>query len=278
MKKLFSSPFFKTLFIIQLFFLLIFFFQYNSSNALAQDISENKLLLASPYSNSNDSFISLYSANIPKNKIAYLTFDDGPSNNTEKILKILDDYNIKATFFVTGTSAKRGLKIYKAIVNKGHSIGNHTYSHNYSKIYKSIEDFISDFKKLENYLNNSLGVSTNIVRLPGGSNNTISHKYGGNNIMVSISKYLIDNGYTYFDWNVDSTDACVKTQDKNKIVNSILSNSKNKNAIIILMHDGPLKTTTVEALPEIISGLKKQGFEFRPLSSEEYVTQFLRAK
>lgn len=263
---------------MQLFFLLIFFFQCNSSNALAQNIYENKLLLASPCSTSNTNFISLYSANIPKTKIAYLTFDDGPSNNTEKILKILDDYNIKATFFVTGASAKSGLEIYKTIASKGHSIGNHTYSHNYSKIYKSIEDFIADFNKLEKYLNNSIGINTNLVRLPGGSNNTISHKYGGNDIMVSISKYLIDNGYTYFDWNVDSTDASVKTQDKNKIVNSVLNNSKNKNAIIILMHDGPLKTSTVKALPEIVEGLKKQGFEFKPLSSESYVTQFLRAK
>lgn len=226
----------------------------------------------------NDAFSCFYSANHPHKKVAYLTFDDGPSKNTVEILKILDKYNVKATFFVTGSLAKNNPQLYKTISQKGHAIGNHSYSHEYSEIYQSPDAFIKDFNKLENYLNNKVGINTKIARLPGGSNNTISNKYGGKNIMVSISKYLINNNYTYFDWNVDSTDASVPVQSKDKIVKSVLDESKNKTAVIILMHDSSAKTTTVKALPEIIEGLSKQHFEFRSLSSEEYVTQFLRAK
>ncbi|MCY6355813.1 polysaccharide deacetylase family protein [Clostridium sp. ZS2-4] len=231
---------------------------------------ENKLAL----SNTN----SFYIANIPQNKIAYLTFDDGPSKNTLNILNILDRYNIKATFFVNGSTSQLGINTYKAITSGGHAIGNHTYSHNYSKIYKSVEDFAEDFNKLQTLLNSSVGIKPKIVRLPGGSNNSISRRYGGTTLMLEISKYLLDNGYTYFDWNIDSTDASVKLQSKTKIVTSVLNTSKSKSALIVLLHDNSVKTTTVEALPEIIEGLINQGFEFKTLSPNEYINQFLRAK
>lgn len=231
---------------------------------------KNKIAL----NNTNSSYI----ANVPQNKVAYLTFDDGPSKNTLGILNILDRYNIKATFFVNGYASQLGISTYKAITSRGHAIGNHTYSHNYSKIYKSVEDFAEDFNKLQNLLNSSVGIKPKIVRLPGGSNNSISCRYGGTTLMVEISKYLLNNGYTYFDWNVDSTDASVKLQSKTKIVNSVLNTSKNKSSLIVLLHDNSIKTTTVEALPEIIEGLINQGFEFRSLSPNEYINQFLRAQ
>lgn len=221
---------------------------------------------------------SFYIANIPQNKVAYLTFDDGPSTNTLSILNILDRYNIKATFFVNGYTSQLGINTYKAINSRGHAIGNHTYSHNYSKIYKSVEDFAEDFDKLQNLLSSYIGIKPKIVRLPGGSNNSISRKYGGSTLMIQISKYLLDNGYTYFDWNIDSTDASVKLQSKTEIVNSVLNTSKRKSTLIVLLHDNSIKTTTVEALPEIIEGLINQGFEFRSLSPNEYINQFLRAK
>lgn len=231
---------------------------------------ENKIAL-----NNTNSF---YIANIPQNKVVYLTFDDGPSKNTLNILNILDRYNIKATFFVNGSTSQLGINTYKAITSRGHAIGNHTYSHNYSKIYKSVEDFAEDFNRLQTLLNSSVGINPKIVRLPGGSNNSISRRYGGTTLMMEISKYLLNNGYTYFDWNIDSTDASVKLQNKTKIVNSVLNRSKNKSTLIVLLHDNSVKTTTVEALPEIIEGLIDQGFEFRSLSPTEYINQFLRAK
>lgn len=286
MKKIFLNS------ILFLLFITLFFFSSNiiqhykisffKNVPLFEDCSTtflncNKNIPPCNKHNISTSSFSSYSTNIPHKKVAYLTFDDGPSKNTLKILNILDSYNIKATFFVNGSSSPYAISTYKTIISKGHSIGNHTYSHEYGDIYKSTKDFARDFNKLQNHLHKCIGVKPNIVRLPGGSNNLVSHKYGGKAIMCDISRYLIKNGFTYFDWNIDSTDASTRVQSKGKIVSSILNNSKRKSAIIVLMHDSSVKKTTVEALPEVIEGLKKQGFEFRKLSPNEYITQFLRA-
>jgi len=205
-------------------------------------------------------------------KIAYLTFDDGPSANTKQILDILKKYNIKATFFVNGNASKKDL--YKQIVNEGHTIGNHTYSHDYKNIYSSVEGYIGDMNKLNDFLEEVTGIRPTIVRLPGGSNNTVSHKYGGTKIMKQIVQKVTDKGYQYFDWNVSSTDAEKVKQDKDIIVKSVLEGAKNKNKAVILMHDSAPKTTTVEALPEIIDGLIKQGFKFDSLDEDSYAPHF----
>lgn len=207
-------------------------------------------------------------------KIAYLTFDDGPSANTVQILDILKKYNIKATFFVNGRPSMKN--IYKRIVEEGHSIGNHTYSHNYKTIYSSVDGFIEDMNKLNDLLKETVGVTPTIIRFPGGSNNTVSKKYGGDDIMKKIARQVIDMGYQYFDWNVSSTDADKITQDKDVIVKAVLEGVKNKTKAVILMHDSAPKTTTVEALPEIIEELIKQGFRFESLKKDSYAPHFLK--
>ena len=209
-------------------------------------------------------------------KVAYLTFDDGPSKNTERILNTLKQHNVKATFFVNGRTDGFSKSIYKRIVNEGHAIGNHTYTHNYSKIYSSKNGFMKDFNQLENYLQSLVGVSPRIVRFPGGSNNQVSWKYGGKGVTMDIAKELQSKGYVYFDWNVDSTDASVAKQSKQKIVSSVLNGSQSKNTANILMHDSGPKTTTADALPEIIQGLKNQGFTFEILTTNSYAPQFSR--
>lgn len=206
-------------------------------------------------------------------KIAYLTFDDGPSKNTEKILGILREKNVKATFFVNGYPSKKDL--YKQIVNDGHTLGNHTYSHNYAKVYSSVDEFFKDMNKLNDFLEEVTGVRPSIVRFPGGSNNTISHQYGGTKIMNKIVSKVVESGYQYFDWNVSSRDAEKRTQDKNVIIHSVLEGAKYKNKAVILLHDLDPKTTTVEALPEIIDELTKQGFVFDALDENSYAPHFL---
>ena len=210
------------------------------------------------------------------NKVAYLTFDDGPSKNTEKILNTLKQYGAKGTFFVNGKTDSYSKSLYKRIVNEGHAIGNHTYSHNYKSIYASKNGFMKDFNQLEDYLQSLVGVSPKIVRFPGGSNNTVSHNYGGKGVTKEIAQELQRNGYVYFDWNVDSTDASVSKQSKSKIVQRVLNISKGKNTAVILMHDSAVKTTTAEALPEIIQGLKEQGFTFQSLNAQSYAPQFMK--
>jgi peptidoglycan/xylan/chitin deacetylase (PgdA/CDA1 family) len=216
----------------------------------------------------SDHFVSETNLN---EKVAYLTFDDGPSKNALKVLDILKSYNIKATFFVNGNEPS----IVKRIVSDGHAIGNHTYSHDYSKIYTSVNDFKIDFQKDEDFIYNNTGIKTKIMRFPGGSDNHVSYKYGGKNMMYDIAKEMTKEGYTYFDWNIDSNDASKVTQDKNVIISSVLDNSKKKKFIIVLMHVSSPKTTTVEALPTIIEGLQKQGFTFKSLDTSSPIVQSL---
>ena len=186
--------------------------------------------------------------------------------------------NIKATFFVTGDDSEFGIKMYKRIIDEGHSIGNHSFTHNYSKIYRSIDSYIEDHKKLEELLIETVGVKPVIIRFPGGSNNTVSHRYGGRSLMGKLTKRMKEDGYVYFDWNVDSGDSVITeaTEPKDLIIKNTLDGVKGKKEVIILFHDSKWKTTTYEALKEIIPELKKQGYRFEVLKSDSFNVQFLK--
>ncbi len=198
-------------------------------------------------------------------KIAYLTFDDGPSKNTYKILDILKENNAVATFFVNGHIGYEDA--YLRMIKEGSKIGNHTYSHDYKKVYSSVEGFNKEVDKLNNFLQ-SIGIEkNNILRYPGGSNNTVSINYGGKEIMKKIIKEQYAKGYDYFDWNVSSEDATAITVDKGIIIKSVKNGCRGKKNVVILFHDSQPKTTTVEALPEIIKYLKNEGYQFKTLES-----------
>ncbi|WP_312573419.1 polysaccharide deacetylase family protein [Clostridium sp.] len=237
---------------------------------------KRKQLISSIENYSGNKTTEYYVANIPDKKLAYLTFDDGPSKNTIKILDTLKKYNIKATFFVNGREDEFSLKVYERIIKEGHTLGNHTYSHDYSYVYSDMNNFIKDFNKLQKLIKSNYNYEMKIARFPGGSNNTISENYHYN-IMPDLSKLLITSDYTYFDWNIDSNDATSIAPSRDYIINSVLENSKDINSVIILMHDNIMKTTTVEALPYIIDGLVNQGYEFSSLDPAQYTIQFLRA-
>jgi peptidoglycan/xylan/chitin deacetylase (PgdA/CDA1 family) len=216
---------------------------------------------------------TLYNEKLTNAKIAYLTFDDGPSSNTLAILKVLKQFDVKATFFVNGHPDLANL--YKQISDDGHVLANHTYSHDYKSIYSSPANFKKDTKKLDAYLTEITGKEPNyILRYPGGSNNHISRDYGGMEVMNAVIKEMNKEGYLYFDWNVDSSDASVFRQTKENIVQAVLTQSSEVKHAIILMHDLEPKTTTVQALPEIIEGLKSQGFIFDALSKNTVAPQF----
>ncbi|WP_051542242.1 polysaccharide deacetylase family protein [Clostridium lundense] len=193
-----------------------------------------------------------------KRKVAFLTFDDGPSPHTPYILDILKKYDIKATFFVLGTSAKNYPEFLKKEVELGHSIGNHTYSHKirYSGAYTP-EAFVQDVKRCDNAIKEVLGqdFKTNLVRFPGGSFN---HK--------SYETALLNSGFKHIDWNVENGDARRLNVPKEELINNVKEEIAGHNKVVILMHDSATKETTVQALPEIIEYLKSQGFEFGIIS------------
>ena len=202
----------------------------------------------------------------PSGKICYLTFDDGPSANTLNILKILDRYNAKATFFVIDT-AQTKIEYVKQIHAAGHTIGLHSKTHNYSQIYSSVDNYLSDLNAISNKVKDLIGIESKVIRFPGGSSNAVSKKYS-EGMMTTLSHKVTEQGYTYFDWNVSSEDASAKVVSTTKIINSVLNGAKGKNSICVLMHDAAAKTTTVDALPAIIEGLIKQGFSLQPLTKD----------
>lgn len=206
-------------------------------------------------------------------KIAYLTFDDGPSNEcTPKVLDILKQNNILATFFLIHNPNCED--VYKKIKLDGHAIGNHTYSHNYSYIYSNQENFFTDLKKMDNFLQKIIETSTKLVRFPGGSSNKIKLNHGEKPLMPMLSTKLTELGYSYFDWNIDSGDANDKTSSKDSIVSQVKSQVKDQRQIIVLMHDFRFRQTTVQALPEIIQFLKEKGYQFDILSNNSFTYHF----
>ncbi len=202
-----------------------------------------------------------------KEKICYLTFDDGPSDNTLKILDILDRYNAKATFFVIGNTGK--LDYVKQIHARGHVVGLHSNSHQiYQKannIYASTEAYFNDLNAISSKVEQLIGIKSKIIRFPGGGSNTQSAKFC-KGIMTRLTNQVKAKGYAYFDWNVDSGDASGNRVPASTIVNNVLAQSRNKNSVCVLMHDTAAKTTTVEALPAILEGLSKMGFRFEGLT------------
>lgn len=199
-------------------------------------------------------------------KIVYLTFDDGPSENTGKILDILKQYNAKGTFFVTGNNKKYN-HLLKRAVDEGNAVALHTYSHDYAKVYASEKAYFDDLQKISDMVREVTGVESKIIRFPGGSSNTVSKKYSPG-LMTRLTKAVQEKGYQYFDWNCDSTDASGNHVAVDKLVaNATSSSAKHIN---ILMHDTAAKGTTVTALPRIIEHYKSQGYSFQALTTESY--------
>jgi len=199
-------------------------------------------------------------------KTVYLTFDDGPSPNTPRIIDILNENGVRATFFVKNGDKYNGYM--KNITESGNKIALHSYTHDYSKIYVSEEAFFDDLQKISDLVYDETGVRTNIIRFPGGGSNTISRKYSVG-IMSNLTKDVKEKGYYYFDWNVSSGDASAKELPKERIIENCQKVPKS-NTVVVLLHDSSTKNTTVDALPDIIAYYKSMGYGFDVLSEKTY--------
>lgn len=192
-------------------------------------------------------------------KVAYLTFDDGPSTKvTPRILKTLDDYGIKATFFLLGSMAESNPELVKTINSKGHSIGNHSYSHKYGYIYQNSTNFLAELNLTDKAFKNILGkdFSTQLFRFPSGS-------YGENK--NPYKKLVQEKGYKYYDWNVLNGDAEGLNIPASKLVSRVKETTKGQKSIVVLMHDSGSKTATADSLAEVIDYLIGQGYSFDKL-------------
>lgn len=204
-----------------------------------------------------------------KNKVVYLTFDDGPSKNTQAILDILEKHKVKATFFVSGQNPEYFMMIGEEH-KKQHMVAAHTYSHDFKTIYSNEEAYFSDLNKINDVIKQYTGKQSKIVRFPGGSSNTISRHYQ-NGIMRQLASALQSKGFLYYDWNATNGDGGCST-NSSAMINQAIRESKNQDEVMLLMHDGTCNSATIEALPQIIEHFKDNGYTFKTIdnATKEY--------
>lgn len=201
------------------------------------------------------------SATEVEDNTAYLTFDDGPSENTDKILDTLAQKGVKATFFVTGKTDEANLARMRRMVEEGHTIGMHTYSHNYEKIYASVEDFLADMYQIFSLVRETTGVTPTCFRFPGGSLNSYNMA-----VYREIMAEMLRRGFVPYDWNVSSGDASGTDYKPTQLTANVLKGSEGRNRAIILMHDSSVKVSTAAAVGDMIDGLRNMGFTFNHLT------------
>lgn len=213
-------------------------------------------------SNISDSFINkVQSLTNNSEKIAYLTFDDGPTTSvTPKVLDILKEEGIKASFFVIGKSVEAHPEIVKRAYEEGHYIANHGYSHNNSLLYKNSESFINEIIQTDIAISNAIEVDnycSHIFRFPNGFMSPIYKSQ-----KESYVSLLPDLGYAYIDWNCLTKDSEQKYSTY-QLLNNLITSSKDKNTLVILMHDTKDVNDGSLILKDSISYLKSQGYEFK---------------
>lgn len=204
---------------------------------------------------------------IVKNGTIYLTFDDGPSSlTTGAILDVLKEEGVKATFFITNNGPDH---LIKRMYDEGHTIAIHTASHEYSKVYSSRDNYFADLKIVSDRIKRITGQTSKIVRFPGGSSNTISRRYC-KGIMTQLSGELFNQGYRYYDWNVDSGDAST-SKTKEAVYNKVTSNLSKSRVNMVLMHD--IKYQTRDAIRDIIRYGKENGYTFDRIDMDTYMVR-----
>ncbi|MDR2088855.1 MAG: polysaccharide deacetylase [Clostridiales Family XIII bacterium] len=200
-----------------------------------------------------------------RERTVYLTFDDGPTIYTERVLDTLKEKGVKATFFVVGNSASRlgeeGAALLRRMADEGHTIGIHCNVHDYKRVYASVEAFLDDFNAAFTLLHDITGLRADIFRFPGGSVN-------GHNAAIreALIAEMERRGFTYYDWNASSNDTSGKTTEDSAWRNAV-SRAGSADRVILLLHD--TKESTVRALPRIIDTYRDKGYAFARLTNAD---------
>ena len=235
--------------------------QYNIiAEANIPEESENKIVTPLPVLTQagRDNMENIY---ITDEKVAYLTFDDGPSSNvTPQILNILDQYQVKATFFVLGCNVVRYPDLVKKEYESGHYIANHGYTHAYETVYSSSQSVLDEYIRTQQAIRDAIGIQEyccHLFRFPGGTGGT---KYRA--VKNEAKQLLSDNDVLYIDWNALTNDAVGKPTEES-IINDLISSVGTKNSVVILMHDNASKQLTANMLPHVLNYLIGQGYKFK---------------
>ena len=197
--------------------------------------------------------------------VVYLTFDDGPSEHTGRLLDILNKYGVKATFFVTGYGDD---DLIRREYEEGHRVALHTFTHTYSYVYSSVDNYFADLQQVSDRVKSITGETSNLIRFPGGSSNTVSTRYDdGAHIMSQLIEEVEKRGYHYFDWNISSGDAG-ETTSTEVVYNRVTNGLKYGGSSVVLQHD--VKGFSVDAVEGIIQYGLENGFTFKALDTDSY--------
>ncbi|MGN0814616.1 MAG: polysaccharide deacetylase family protein [Candidatus Coproplasma sp.] len=200
-----------------------------------------------------DAFCFAFADDRDTAKCVYLTFDDGPSDRvTPKILDVLDEEGVKATFFIIGKNAETRQNLIEREYKAGHTVALHSYSHDYRSIYSSPEALLADIEKCNDVLEGITGERSRIYRFPGGSYNLSS----------SLVNAVCNAGYRYVDWNASVRDAEILHPTPAQLVNAAVSTTSDQNNVVLLCHDSTTKSTTAQALKSIIKYYKDNDYGF----------------
>ena len=214
------------------------------------------MIISNTTSPINDITKSLEDVN-KKKRVIYLTFDDGPSKITNKVLDILKENQVKATFFIIGNQINGFEDVVKRINNDGHSIGLHTYTHKFKLIYSNKNTFIKEMLNCRNEISRLTGISPNIIRFPGGSSKRLTNAY-----LNKLHSYNLK----IYDWNMVTLDGLNPKTCPDKLYRDATKNKEKLPSIILLLHCDYMHTNTYLALPKIIKFYKEQGYEFKVIT------------
>ena len=184
-------------------------------------------------------------------RTVYLTFDDGPSRNTEAILSVLREEEVPATFFVTLAEREDYSDAYAALCENGSRVALHCSVHDYDRLYESARSYREDLRELEAGLR-ELGIPyETLVRLPGGSLNAQADPQVLREILTGLSR----DGYTV-------------PLAPEEIARNALERGEGQSSPVILLHDSHPFTTTPEAVRQIIRAYKARGYRFGVLTAD----------
>lgn len=221
---------------------------------------ENVLGIIIPYSNRPIKDLNISIKNVDQEKKAiYLTFDDGPSIITDRVLDILKENDVKATFFIIGNQIKGFENVLKRIHDDGHSIGLHTYTHKFKRIYSSRDTFIKEMLECRNEINKLTGASPNIIRFPGGSRGRLTHSF-----LTKLHSY----NFKIYDWNMVTSDGINSNTSPNRLYRDATECNEKLFPIILLLHCDYMHKNSCKALPNIIKYYKEKGYEFKIISED----------
>lgn len=178
-----------------------------------------------------------------KEKIIAITFDDGPTPYTEQVLDLLDKYNAKATFFCIGKQIEAYPEIFKKVLERGHTVGNHTYSHLPSLGLSTKNQWLEELNVTNNLIEQNSGLKANYFRPPYGVTTP------------NLAKALKATGHNVIGWNIRSLDAVIKSEQK--ILNRIIT--RLKPGSIILLHDTSQKSVNV--LEQLLVLLQQHNYK-----------------